>query len=261
MSPTEVIAAELAQCLIQDLEGDPSPSRILVGIAGIPASGKSTIALRIAHHINQSRPPGDEIAIVVGLDGWHYTRAVLDTFDNVEEAHARRGAAFTFDASAYVDFVVSLRQMGAESTEVLLSEVERPPDHEPRSVPLPIVRAPSFSHTLKDPTPDAIHIRPAHRIVILEGLYTFLGIEPWRRASELLDERWFVEIEFDEARSRLIKRHVATGVARDEEEACWRADHNDLPNGHFVVENMLPPTRRIQSVADPAVALLFSGTE
>jgi len=246
---------------LSNVNRDPPPSRILVGIAGIPASGKSTIALRIAHHINQTRPPGEEIAIVVGLDGWHYTRAVLDTFDNVQEAHARRGAAFTFDANAYVEFVASLRQVETES-----AVLERPPDHEfdhpsDAKLNLPIlVRAPSFSHTLKDPTPDAIHIRPAHRIVILEGLYTFLGIEPWRIASELLDERWFIDVDFDDARTRLIKRHIATGVAQNEEEARWRADNNDLPNGHFVVENMLPPTRRIQSVADPAVAL-FSGTE
>lgn len=196
-----------------------------MGVAGIPASGKSTLALRIAQHINRGRRPGDEIAIAVGMDGWHYPRAVLDTFENVREAYDRRGAAFTFDADAYVEFVASLRRADRESSD-------RNPTRSGNvnNNPASVVRAPSFSHTLKDPTPDAIEILPAHRIVILEGLYTFLRIEPWRKASELLDERWFVDVDFDDARNRLIKRHVATGVAKDEGEAGWRADNNDMPS-------------------------------
>lgn len=93
-----------------------------------------------------------------------------------------------------------------------------------------IIYAPSFSHTLKDPTENSIAIHPNHKIVIVEGLYTFLGIDPWKEAAEALDERWFVDIDETQARERLIRRHVATGVAKNSEEAIWRADSNDLPS-------------------------------
>jgi pantothenate kinase len=93
-----------------------------------------------------------------------------------------------------------------------------------------IIYAPSFSHTLKDPTPDAILIHPHHRVVVIEGLYTFLRIPPWDVAARLLDERWFVDVDPAVARERLVRRHVVTGVARDRDEAEWRADSNDIPS-------------------------------
>ena len=66
--------------------------------------------------------------------------------------------------------------------------------------------------------------------MIIEGLYTFLGIEPWVHAARLLDERWWVEVSEDEAKERLVARHVISGVAKDLEEAIWRATENDAPS-------------------------------
>ncbi|KXN88580.1 hypothetical protein AN958_07099 [Leucoagaricus sp. SymC.cos] len=148
-------------------------------------------------------------------------------------AHDRRGAHWTFNGPSYVDFVRSLRQDITSSTSV--------------------IHAPSFDHAIKDPTPDAVAIQPHHRIVVIEGLYTFLSIDPWIEAGKLLDERWFVQIDTIKARERLVKRHVITGVAKDMEEAIWRADENDLPNGQFVIDSMLQPTRVISSVDDPSL--------
>jgi len=197
----------------------PPSSRLLIGISGIPASGKSTIAKLIVDHTNtflreeqslntdseQLAPPE---AALVSLDGWHLTRAQLDALPNPKLAHDRRGIHWSFDAQGYASFVQALRQ-GLH---------EQPADT--------ILTAPSFDHALKDPTPDAIAIHPFHRIVIIEGLYTFLSINPWRKAGELFDERWLVQAGFAEATERIVKRHVATGVAKDVNEAIWRAEEN-----------------------------------
>jgi hypothetical protein len=133
------------------------------------------------------------------------------------------------------------------------------------------VTAPSFSHSLKDPVFDDVIVRPQHRIVIIEGLYVFLGIDPWVTAARSLDERWFVTAGVEQGRQRLCRRHVETGVAADWEEAVWRADNNDIPSeprlklgyslndgklyvdGEFVEANMLTPTRRIFSLDDPSL--------
>ena len=51
--------------------------RILLSIASIPGGGKSTLAFLLAQSLNRTH----ERAKVVGLDGWHYSRAQLDEFE------------------------------------------------------------------------------------------------------------------------------------------------------------------------------------
>jgi len=118
-----------------------------------------------------------------------------------------------------------------------------------------IVFAPTFDHAIKDPTPRAVAIYSHHRLILIEGLYTFLGIPPWRTAAEMLDERWFLDVDEAEAERRLVLRHVQTGVAKDLEEAIWRSRENDAPNGRFLRENMLKPTRVIKSIEDPVLTV------
>jgi pantothenate kinase len=196
----------------------PPSARLLVGISGIPASGKSSFAELLIENINTLlrswSDSQDTIqgagAVLVGLDGWHLTRAQLDIFPDPKLAHDRRGIHWTFDGPAYVSFVRTLRK-----------------DLTPTSS---IITAPSFDHALKDPAPHAISIHPHHRIVLIEGLYTFLSIDPWNEAGLLLDERWFIRVDIEEAQRRLVKRHVVSGVAKNLEEAIWRSKENDMPS-------------------------------
>lgn len=191
-------------------------ARLLVGISGIPASGKSTFAQLLTTHINEALASGEtdtnSRAILVGLDGWHLSRAQLDALPDPKLAHDRRGIHWTFDGPGYVSFVRALRKELSDTT--------------------PTITAPSFDHALKDPALDDVTIHPYHRIVIIEGLYTFLSIEPWNEAGLLLDEKWFIQVDIDEAQRRLVKRHVVSGVAEDLEEAAWRAEQNDMPSTH-----------------------------
>lgn len=190
-------------------------------------------------------------------DGWHLPRSALDKFEDVKNAYDRRGAAFTFDGAAFSTFVQSLRSSSLGAGIVVPSQTN---DHaassDPRSEPLTtgetVLYAPGFSHTLKDPTANAIAIQPHHKVVVIEGLYTFLGIEPWSAASLLLDERWFIDVDPKVARGRLVRRHVVTGVAKDMDEAEWRADNNDIPSEYTPL--VLPPS----SVSNDLLAHLYS---
>ncbi len=65
-----------------------------------------------------------------------------------------------------------------------------------------------------------------------------------------MDELWFVEVDFQVAKSRLIHRHVKAGIAKDEEEAAKRAEENDLVNGKEIIENRLPIDEMVTSVED-----------
>jgi pantothenate kinase len=200
----------------------------LIGIAGIPASGKSTLAVLVVDKINQlldesrseqpSSTPESTLlkstkAILVGLDGWHLTRAQLDAMPDPKLAHDRRGSHWTFDADSYVTFIRRLKEPVLPATTT--------------------ITAPSFDHAVKDPCPHAVSILTEHRIIIIEGLYTFLSLSPWVDAGELLDERWLVELDSTVASNRLVKRHVKSGIAKDWEEAQWRAVENDTPSRSF----------------------------
>lgn len=151
------------------------------------------------------------------MDGFHYTRSFLAQMPDPENAIHRRGAAFTFDAEGFCALVRALRD---------------PIDGKP-------VRAPTFDHSVKDPVTDAIEIPTSSRIVILEGNYVSLDVEPWRSAARLMDERWFVQIDRKVARDRLAARHVASGIVADLEAAYARVDSTDSLNGDEILAKLL----------------------
>lgn len=201
-----------------------------------PIAGKTTLAKLVAEGLNaihNEQVPGcasTPIAASVPMDGYHLSRAQLSAMPDPNTAHHRRGAAFTFDDKAFLELVKTLRR-------TLLPESKT-------------VYAPSFDHAIKDPVADDIPIHPASRIVIFEGNYLSLDQGLWKEAAELMDELWFVEVDFETARTRLLVRHVAAGIAKDEEEAGNRADEIDLVNGRQIVDQRLDVQEVIISKED-----------
>lgn len=119
------------------------PEAYLVGIGGIPGSGKTTLALALA-----ARVPG---AVVVPMDGYHLPRCRLDA-----EGLRRRGAPHTFDAVAFHADMELLRRTHCGIF-------------------------PGFDHAKKDPCPGAVRITPDAPLVIVEGLYVLM--RAWRSES------------------------------------------------------------------------------
>ena len=166
------------------------------------------------------------------MDGYHLSREQLSAMPDPDRAHARRGAAFTFDAEAFLTLVKQLRQPLCPESKTLY--------------------APSFDHALKDPVADDIPIHPSARILVFEGNYLSLGTgaKEWKEAAELMDELWFVEVDESVARKRLVSRHIAAGLAKNEEEAGKRADENDLANGKEIIKGRLHVHEVIHSRED-----------
>ncbi|KAI1118459.1 P-loop containing nucleoside triphosphate hydrolase protein [Nemania sp. NC0429] len=212
----------------------PEDRRLMIAIGGIPGSGKTTLSQIVTQALNarhQSLHPGAApVAAFVPMDGYHLTRAQLSAMPDPLTAHARRGAEFTFDGPSFLALVKALREPLAPSSATIF--------------------APSFDHAVKDPKENDIVIRPAHRIVVFEGNYVVLDKEPWREAAGLMDERWFVDVDFAIARRRLVARHVKASLARDEEEARKRADENDLVNGRQIVESRVDVHEVVASCED-----------
>lgn len=127
-----------------------STSRYVIGVAGGPGSGKSTLAREVVKRINVLE--GTEVAVSVPMDGFHYYRRELDSMPDPAQAHARRGAHWTFDAAAYVECV---RRVKGKAGEAL--------------------SAPAFNHGVGDPVEGGIKVLPKHKIVVSEGNYLLLG--------------------------------------------------------------------------------------
>ncbi|KAL8842875.1 MAG: hypothetical protein Q9205_001263 [Flavoplaca limonia] len=218
----------------------PASQRVLIAVSGIPGSGKTALASLVARRLNHrhsEETPGcalQSVAAFVPMDGYHLSRAQLSAMPDPATAHARRGAAFTFDDKAFLALVKKLR-------EPLLPESKT-------------IYAPSFDHATKDPVENDIPVSTSARIVILEGNYVTLDKGLWKEAASLMDELWFVDVGVDVARRRLVHRHVATGVTPTAEEADKRVTENDLVNGEEIIKDRLEVQEVIRSADDKSWA-------
>lgn len=194
------------------IKASEGKDRCLITLAGIPGSGKSTAGLLVTEELNRRGIN----TVLVGMDGYHYTREDLANRIGVEKAVKFRGAPYTFDAPG----VVSLAKQLAMPVEV---------------------NFPTFDHALKDPKPDAGHIPASTKIVILEGLYLHLKDLEWQGIMEVASDTWWIEVDPEVARERLAKRHLQSGIVATLEEGRTRADTNDLVNGTYIIENSRSP--------------------
>ncbi len=202
--------AKLAARLVRCAAADPH-RRYIVGMAGIGASGKSTLAHRL-HDAVESLRPG--MARVVPMDGFHLTNAQLDALG----LRDRKGSPATFDARGYVALIHAL----GDASRVVTFPVYDRALHEP------VVRQ----------TPEQT-IGPATRLVITEGNYLLLDEHPWSGLEHLLDECWWVDTPPELARRWMIDRHVRGG--RDEIAAVAHYERSDQLNVRQILARRRDP--------------------
>lgn len=190
-----------------------SPDRIVVGFAGPPGCGKSTLAAQVCAELG-------ERAVLVPLDGWHLSADLTRRLG----AAGRRGAPDTFDV---VGFVALLRRIRAQRTS----------DSDPGS----IVYAPDFRREIEEPISGAIAVDPRTPVVVVEGNYLLLDAPHWRDVRALLDLAYYVHLDPEERRRRLVLRHMEFG--KTQAEATRWVMSSDERNAALVEERRLPPSR------------------
>jgi pantothenate kinase len=195
----EDLAAELRQKAAQ-LTGK---SQFWIGLAGGPGSGKSTLAQALKARLGK-------LLTIIPLDGYHYYRRELDAMDDPDEAHKRRGAPFTFNSSMFVSDLIKAHGSGEGVF-------------------------PSFDHAIGDPVEASIRLHKGLQIVLVEGNYVLLDIEPWcQLRAKVFDETWFLDVPVAECNRRVYKRHVETGLT--EAQAKRRVATNDSINAELITK-------------------------
>ena len=171
--------------------------RALLGLCGPPGAGKSRLAAQLVERLG---PEG----VVVPLDGFHLHDDVLADLELLD----RKGAPSTFDVAGYLS---------------LLTRIRDGPDP---------VYAPAFDRQRELALAAAIPVIPAHRLVVTEGNYLLLDTPGWRDIRPLLDTCWYLELDDDLRRTRLVDRHVSHGRTRAEAIA-W-VERSDEANARSV---------------------------
>ncbi|MDC5699035.1 nucleoside/nucleotide kinase family protein [Intrasporangium calvum] len=172
--------------------------RAVLGIAGAPGAGKTTLAEAVVAGVAEVR--GEDWVAHVPMDGFHLADVQLDRLG----ARGRKGAPDTFDAEGYAH---------------LLRRVVDDPDA--------WIYAPGFERTLEQPIAAAMVVPPSARLVVTEGNYLLLPEPHWERARRATTEVWFVSGDEDLRRSRLIDRHVTFGKER-QAATRWVAESDEL---------------------------------
>ncbi|KAH7304273.1 phosphoribulokinase/uridine kinase [Stachybotrys elegans] len=220
------LLTERVKSLLETHVPPHSRGRILIALSGVPGSGKSTISSALLRALPSH---GIDNVIVLPMDGFHYTTDELKKFEDPVTAFRRRGAPFTFDSERFLGMLSKLKELPVTTGD------------EPEFTLL----APSFDHAVKNPVEDSIAISSRTRVVIVEGNYTLLDDDPWRQIANIVDDRWFIDVNPQVALERLVTRHIQAGIETSRDAAVARALENDIPNGDMIRSKLIEPTIRI----------------
>ncbi|WP_250037323.1 nucleoside/nucleotide kinase family protein [Paractinoplanes maris] len=202
--------------------------RAVLGIAGPPAAGKTTLAEHLVAALAPAPPDGLTAGAWVAhvpMDGFHLADLELERLGRRD----RKGAPDTFDASGYAAL---LRRLHDDQDDVIY--------------------APGFERTIEQPIAGAVPIERSARLIVSEGNYLLL--ESWQPVRALLTEVWYADLDHSERLRRLIDRHVRFG--KDETDAIEWATGTDERNAAVIAEtrdraDLIVPASLIHRVGTP----------
>jgi len=192
------------------LSVDHKNERILVGIAGAPGAGKSTLSQALSTKLNKS----EHVAAVIPMDGYHLDDSLLEDLGLLK----RKGAPETFDFAGFKHLLLRIKN----EDEVVY---------------------PVFDREREISIAGAGILKKNIRIVIVEGNYLLFDEEPWSCLSKLWDYSVFLDVELKVLEQRLIDRWLDHGFSRAE--AQQKALGNDIQNSKRVIASRIQADRII----------------
>jgi pantothenate kinase len=176
--------------------------RVVVGIAGPPAAGKSTLATALSAALR--RELGARGAVTVPMDGFHLSNVELRRLGLSD----RKGAPATFDVAGYVHL---LRRIRAADE---------------------LVYAPSFNRALNESIGSDIPVLPDVRVIVTEGNYLLLTDGAWAQVRPLLDLAIYLDAPTGVRLDSLLRRQRSRGL--DAEDARDWVERSDEANARLI---------------------------
>lgn len=201
--PVSYQVMEISDDIIPQLERlrSQSSKRLVVAVAGAPASGKTTLAHDLANRIPN--------CACVSMDGFHLDNPILKHM-NLSD---RKGSPETFDLDGFKSMIIRLK----ESKDIYVPVFDR----------------------LNEQTINCAHlIQKETQIVVVEGNYLLLDEPDWCELKSFWDYSIFLEVDLSIIERRLLDRWSSfdyTGNA-----AYDKVSNNDLPNAERVNRHRLP---------------------
>lgn len=194
----------------------------MVGVVGIPGSGKSTSSEILSSILSNS--------LVMPMDGYHLPMAALEKLPNATDAIYRRGAPDTFDPKTL-----------EKDLERIISGNE------------PEVSIPGFDHAKGDPIKDQHKfIRDEHSIVICEGIYIMHQGDGWENVKSYFDYIIYIKIDVDTCIKRLKERNKCIpGYTAEEIEI--RCEVVDRVNAEIVAKSRIYASEEVKPIGATAV--------
>ena len=185
---------------LSDLQREKN-RRIVAFLAAPPAAGKSTLCLYL-EQLSRTEPDLTPVQSV-GIDGFHYPQAYLDSHTIVRDGTTIplakiKGAPETYDV---------------EKLRALLEHVYEDGQ-----------RWPLYDRRIHNPVENAVEIR--EQILLLEGNWLLLDEAPWNTLN--CDYSVFLRAGDDKQLERIVRRKMQGGF--DEATAREFVRNNDAPN-------------------------------
>ncbi len=193
--------------LIQKWKSIKSNDRIIIFLAGVPGSGKSTIAHLIEYLSN------NEIQ-ALGMDGFHhYQSYILSHTVNVDGKEVPmknvKGSPESFDYDRFLSFIKKVKYEN--------------------------VWWPFYNRIIHDVEDNKIYVNK--KIVVIEGNYLLLNEKPWNELIQYCDESIYIDTNKEYVKERLISRKAKGGYSI--EEAIIFYENSDGRNLDRVINHRL----------------------
>lgn len=180
--------------------------RMIVAIAGPPASGKTTLAEAVVERLNTAGSGGEpQRAAVLPMDGFHLDNETLQARGLMD----RKGAVETFDATGFCAAIRAILEEGG------------------------VQHLPGFDRDEDRVIPNQIRIAEEAQVIVTEGNYLLLDHSPWRELRPMFAASVFVKAPIEVLRDRLLERWLDQNLSQ--QEAQKRVTNNDLPNALHVL--------------------------